>query len=114
MPDDAPDPLKLHDVRPEHVKTHELLARVLAELAEVRAEVRALRSVADNGSQICAPGPEVVPLIATCVGACAFSAAELVDHCRLPQASTLRTASTFKSWEIMALGGCSCSYCFGW
>ena len=74
----------LHDVRPEHVETHELLRAILAELAALRAEVRELRP-ASNGAP--PEGDDIVALIAACCGGRAFNAGELIDHCRLPAAA---------------------------
>jgi len=99
MPDDHSIRALVLDDERRHAETRELLERILAELAALRAEVRALRR---ENAQICAvssgrPPPEgadVVTLIAASCGNRAFSSLELVDHCRLPAAAALRAALT--------------------
>jgi len=109
MPDDGALPT-LHDVGYGAGLILDAIAELTEEVRGLRAELhsnvmklpgilarldRIEAQLANTTQGRISPPPEspdVVALIATCVGSLAFNASELVDHCRLPAAAPLRAA----------------------
>ena len=87
MPDDLVDPLRIHDRRPEATETHELLGRVLAELREIRAELRRR----DEDDERLRAFVLLYELEAVASGK-EFTAGEACAHARLPENGRLRAA----------------------